>query len=287
MTVHPTNRSSAPQVYQSLLPHFLTTLGAEGAQEKTDLLWLIDSCQNKVSADQYHLTVLWALVSTHPGRVFFEVIRWQVTSIQMIAGSSFFKFIWNMLCLCHYGPTLLAFWFQTDLRHENSTSYLKVKAGKTDAFHFPHHIHALVTLYVQLWSSDWSKFDRWVHAENLYSILKLVYFDSLSWQSFFCQIVMFLTTFFYWIHKMKYSCYQDRESSVIHGWFVSWIFGWEMRRLSQSEIRFRMASFSFTMLDAGWKSLKRFWPYLIAFRSCISNGNPEWLLYLCLFVFYF
>ena len=23
------------------------------------------------------------------------------------------------------------------------------------------------------------------------------------------------------------------------------------------------------------KSLKRFWPYLIAFRSCISNGKPE------------
>ena len=44
--------------------------------------------------------------------------------------------------------------------------------------------HALVTLYVQFLSSDWSKFDRWVHAENLCSILKLVYFDSWSWQSF-------------------------------------------------------------------------------------------------------
>ena len=44
------------------------------------------------------------------------------------------------------------------------------------------------------------------------------------------------------------------RQSVIHGWFVYWIFGWEMRRLSKSEIRFRMASFSFfTLLDAGWK----------------------------------
>ena len=43
----------------------------------------------------------------------------------------------------------------------------------------------LVTLYVQLLCSDWSKFDRWLHAENLSScILKLVYFDSWSWQSF-------------------------------------------------------------------------------------------------------
>ena len=78
----------------------------------------------------------------------------------------------------------------------------------------------------------------------------------LLWQlklkEFFCQLVMFFTVFFHWMHKMKYSCYQ--QSSVIHGWFVYWIFGWEMRRLSKLEIRFRMTSFSFfTLLDAGWK----------------------------------
>ena len=54
----------------------------------TSMLWSIDSCQNKVSADQYHLTVLRGQVSTHPGRVFFDVIRWHVTGFQMIAGSS-------------------------------------------------------------------------------------------------------------------------------------------------------------------------------------------------------
>ena len=30
-----------------------------------------------------------------------------------------------------------------------------------------------------------------------------------------CQLVMFLTVFFHWMYKMKFSCYQ--ESSVIHG----------------------------------------------------------------------
>ena len=89
-----------------------------------------------------------------------------------------------MLCLCYYGPALLTFWFQTDLGRENSASYLKMQAGKTDAFHFSHHSHALVTLHVQFLCPDWSKFDRWVHAENSYSILKLVCFDSWSWQSF-------------------------------------------------------------------------------------------------------
>ena len=34
------------------------------------------------------------------GRVFFEVIRWQISSFQIVAGSIFLKkFIWSMLCL--------------------------------------------------------------------------------------------------------------------------------------------------------------------------------------------
>ena len=45
-------------------------------------------------------------------------------------------------------------------------------------------ILTIVTLYVQFLYSDWSKFDRWVHADKLCSILKVVYFDSWSWQSF-------------------------------------------------------------------------------------------------------
>ena len=89
----------------------------------TSMFWSIDSCQNRVPADQYHLTVSRAQVSTQRSRVFFEVIRWQVTSFQVIAGSSvFFKFIWNMLCLC---AAQLKFWFQTDLGRENSASYYR------------------------------------------------------------------------------------------------------------------------------------------------------------------
>ena len=88
---------------------------------------------------------------------FLEVIRCQVISFQ-----------------------LLRFWFLTNLGSENSASYLELQAGKT----FSYQGHSLVTIYVQFLCSDWSKFDRRVHAENLCSILKLVYFDSWSWQSF-------------------------------------------------------------------------------------------------------
>ena len=92
-----------------------------------------------------------------------------------------------MLCLC---AAQLKFWFQTDLGCENSASYYR-QGRQLVAFDFSHLSHALVTLYVQFLCSDWSKFDRWVHAENLCSILKLVYFDSWSWQSFVSTYAVF------------------------------------------------------------------------------------------------
>ena len=85
----------------------------------------------------------------------------------------FFSFIWNMFC---FWAAQLKFWFKTDLGPENSASYYRQDSG----FDFAHHGHALVTLYVHFLCSDWSKFDRWAHAENLCSILNLVYFDRWS-----------------------------------------------------------------------------------------------------------
>ena len=256
-TDRPPDRPSAPQACQCLLSHFLATLGAH---------WL-----------HVNVVINWQLSK--------QGIHWPV-SLDCIAGSdvdpsrsSIFwsypltsYFIWNMLCLCHYGPALLlTFWYQTDLWRENSASYLKMQAGKTDTFHFSHHSHELVTLHVQFLCYDWSKFDRWVHADNLCSILRLVYFASRSWQTF-VQLVMFLTVFFHWMYKMKYSCYQ--EYSVIHGWFVYWIFGCEMRRLSKSEIRFRMASFLFfTLLMSMLGTFSS-----LMFLSCIFSYLPSAVL---------
>ena len=114
----------------------LTLLASLGAQEKTNcasMLWSIDSCQNRTSADQYHLTVPRAQVLTHRGRVFFEVIHWLITSLKWSQGQVYFfqGFISNMLCLCHYGPALLEFWFQTDFGSENSASFfLKYRRGR-------------------------------------------------------------------------------------------------------------------------------------------------------------
>ena len=94
----------------------------------------------------------------------------------MIAGSSsiFLKCIWNKSCSW---AALLKSWFRTDLGRENSTGFYIYTQGRQSLLTF---------LTVRRWSrlcSDWSKFDRWVHAENLCSVWKLAY-CSWSWQSF-------------------------------------------------------------------------------------------------------
>ena len=82
-----------------------------------------------------------------------------------------------------------------------------------------------------------------------------------------CQLVMFLTVFFYLLYKMLYSCYQD--CSVIHGGFVYCVFCWQMHRLSKSlEIRFRMASFSkMSLLTCPCSRRKRVEKYQVILAS--------------------
>ena len=81
-----------------------------------------------------------------------------------------------MLCLC---AAQSKFWFQTDLGRENSASF----TGREDSclwlFSPWSRIGHALRPFFMLWLVK-----RWVHAENLCSILNLVYFDSWSWQSF-------------------------------------------------------------------------------------------------------
>ena len=86
------------------------------------------------------------------------------------------------------------------------------------AFHFSHHSHALVTLHVQFLCNLTGEFMRKIYATSCNLFTLTAEADRVLW-----QLVMFRTVFFHWMYKMKCSCYQ--ESSVIHGWFVYWIFG--------------------------------------------------------------
>ena len=52
-------------------PHRQTNVCSHFLASCTPMLWSIDSCQKRVSADQYYLTVSRAQVSTYHGRLFF------------------------------------------------------------------------------------------------------------------------------------------------------------------------------------------------------------------------
>ena len=112
----------------------------------------------------------------------------------MIAGSSLFfprihiKYVVFMSLWPRTIRILISNWPR---KRKFSQFFLNVQAGKTLSYHG----HVLVTLYVQCLYSDWSKFDRLVHTENLCSILKVVYFDSWSWQSFVSTCDVFLMCF--------------------------------------------------------------------------------------------
>ena len=85
-----------------------------------------------------------------------------------------------MLCLCHCRPALLRFWFQTDLRRKNSTSFFKYRRERgflTLVTCWSCSTSNFMLLLVKIWQvSSCIKF--------MQHILKVVYFDSWGWQSF-------------------------------------------------------------------------------------------------------
>ena len=151
------------------------------------------------------------------------------------------------------------------------------------AFDFSHQGHALVTLYVQFLCSDWSKFDRWVDAENLCSILKLVFFDSWSWQSFVpaCDVlnclfplnivqneIQLISRVFCYSRLVCLSGFWLRNTSIVK----VGNFGWH---------RFEFV-FHLAWCVRGLKSLKRFWPYLIVFSAFRMVSLSNYFIW-CLF----
>ena len=76
----------------------------------------------------------------------------------------------------------------------------------------------IVTRWSRFKSNFYAMIGQNLTGEFMGKIYAAYYFDRVL-----CQLVMFLTVFFHWMYKMKYSCHQ--ESSVIHGWFVNWVFG--------------------------------------------------------------
>ena len=170
-----------------------------------------------------------------------------------------------MLCWSRTIRILISNWPRT----RKFSQFFKIQAGKT----FSYHGHALVTLYFQFLCSDWSKFDRWARAENSCSILKVVYFDNWSWQSFVSTCDVFNCLFPLDVQKEI----QLLSGVLSYSWLVC-LLGFCLRNTSlvkvgrKSDVGWHRFRFH---LARGLQSLKRYWPYVIPFRNWISNGKPE------------
>ena len=142
------------------------------------------------------------------------------------------------------------------------------------AFDFSHPGHALVTLYVQFLCSDWSKFDRWVRAENLCSIVKLVYFDGWSWQSFMSTCDVFNCLF-----PLNVQNEIQLLSTVFrYSWLVCllgfWLRNTSLRQSRKSNFGWYRFRFSHCLIRKRVEKSEAILALLDSFQ-CISNGKPE------------
>ena len=159
-----------------------------------------------------------------------------------------------------------------------------LQAGKTVAFDFAHHDHALVTLFVQFLCCDWSKCERWVHAENLCGILILVYFDRWSWQSFASTCDVF---------NCFFPLDVQNEIQLLSGvfcylWLVC-LLGFWLRNTSLVKVGNPISDgivfvFHLAWCIRGLQSLKRYWPYLIPLRTASWMVSLSQYFIWCLFV---
>ena len=147
-------------------------------------------------------------------------------------------------------------------------------AGKAITFDFSHS-HALITLYVQFLCSDWSKFDRWLHAENLCNVLILVYFNSWSWQSFVSTYDVF-NYLFSTEHCTKWNSAVIKSlllfmASLFIGFLVEkYVAGQGLK----SDFGFHRFRFSPCLMRKRVEKSEAILALLDSFQ-CISNGKPE------------
>ena len=214
MTVHrPPADSVRTTGNQCLLSHFLASLG-----DKRKLI--AHQCCDQLTAVKtgHPLTsITWPYRGLKCRRLEVEYFwSYPLTNyqFQMIAGSSlFFPMIY--ICLCHYGPALLGFWFQTDLESENSAcfffffKYMRGRPFLTMATRWSRSTSIFYALIGQNWTGEFMR--------KIYAASWMLFTLTAEADRVLCQLVIFLTVFFLWMYKIKYSWYQ--ESSVIHGWF--------------------------------------------------------------------
>ena len=122
-----------------------------------------------------------------------------------------------------------------------------------------------------------------VHAENLCSILKLVYFDSWSWHSFVstCDVLNCL---------FPLNIVQNEIQLLSRAFCYSWLVclsGFWLRNTYLVKVGNPISDgivfvFHLAWCVRGLKSLRRFWPYFIVFSASRMAGLSNYFIW-CLF----
>ena len=152
-----------------------------------------------------------------------------------------------------------------------------LQEGKTVTFDFAYHGHALVTLYFQFLCSDWSKFDRWVMRKIYAASWILFTLTAEASDKVLCQLVPFFNCLFPLDVQNEI---QLLSGVFCYSWLVCLLAFWLLRNTSLVQDGNPISDgivfvFHVAWCVRGFKSLKGYWPYLIPFKSCISNGKPE------------
>ena len=140
----------------------------------------------------------------------------------------------------------------------------------------------------QFLCSDWSKLDRWVNAENLWNIWKLVYFDTWSCQSF----VLSTCDVFNCLFPLDVqNVIQLLSRFFCYSWLVC-LLGISLRNVPLVKVIRNPLShgvvfiFYLAWCIRGLKSLKQWWLSGAASRL-VSLSNIFLLLYLMFVCFFF
>ena len=172
-----------------------------------------------------------------------------------------------MLCLC---AAQLKFWIKL-------TSDAKIQAvitGREEvAFNFPPWSrigHALCPIFMFLLVKIWQVSSCGKFMQHLQTCL--LYW---SWQSFESNCDVFNCLF----SRNVQNEIQLLSRVFCYSWLVC-LLGFWLRNTSLVKVGNPISAgivfdFHFAWWVRGLKSMKRYWPYLMAFRSCISNGKPE------------
>ena len=153
-----------------------------------------------------------------------------------------------MLCLCHYDPALLRFWFQTDLGRENSAMFFKYMRGRPFLTMVTRWSRSTSNSYTLIGQKLTGEFMR-KFMQHRESCLNL----RVEADRVLCQLGMYLTVFSTGCTKWNTAAIKSLllfMSPVIHGLFIGFLVE-KCVACQNSVIRFRIASFSFsTLLNA-------------------------------------